>query len=40
MKGKTYTTDDKIRILREADSGKTMQEICRERNIAEQTFDR
>jgi len=40
MKGKKYTTEDKIRILREADGGKTVQEHCRERNIAEQTFYR
>lgn len=40
MKGKRYTTEDKIRILREADGGKSLQEVCRERNIAEQTFYR
>jgi len=40
MKGKRYTTEDKIRILREADGGKTVQEVCRERNIAEPTFYR
>jgi putative transposase len=40
MKGKRYTTEDKIRILREVDCGKTVQEVCREKNIAEQTFYR
>jgi putative transposase len=40
MKGKRYTTEDKIRILREVDGGKTVLDICRERNIAEQTFYR
>jgi putative transposase len=40
MKGKRYTTEDKIRILREAEGGKSLQEVCRERNIAEQTFYR
>ena len=40
MKGKRYTTEEKIRILREADSGRTIQEICREKNISEQTFYR
>jgi putative transposase len=40
MKGKTCTTEDKIRILLEADGGKTVQEICQERNIAEQSFYR
>ena len=40
MKGKRYTTEDQIRILREVDGGKTVQEVCREKNIAEQTFYR
>jgi len=30
MKGKRYTTEDKIRILREADAGKSILEVCRE----------
>ena len=35
MKGKRYTTEDKIRILREADRGeKAIQELCREENIS------
>jgi putative transposase len=40
MKGKRDTTDDKVRILREADSGKTIQEVCREHNISEVSFHR
>ncbi len=41
MKGKRYTTEDKIRILRAADSGeKTVQELCREENISEVSFQR
>ena len=40
MKGKRYTTEDKIRILREAHSGKTVLEVCREANISEVTFHR
>jgi len=40
MKGKRYTTEDKVRILREADSGKTIQEICREHNLSEVSFHR
>ena len=41
MKGKRYTTEDKIRILREADRGeRTIPEICREANISAVTFDR
>ena len=40
MKGKRYTTEDKIRILREADGGKAILEVCREHNISEVTFHR
>ena len=40
MKGKRYTTEEKIRILREADGGKSILEVCRERNISEQTYYR
>lgn len=41
MKGKRYTTEDKIRILREADCGdKSVQELCREQNISEVSFHR
>lgn len=40
MKGKRYSTEDKIRILREADSGKGIQEACREHNISEVSFHR
>lgn len=40
MKGKTYTIEDKIHILRAADAGKSIAEVCRENNIAEQTFYR
>jgi putative transposase len=40
MKGKRYTTEDKIRILREADGGKNIVELCREKNISEVTFHR
>ncbi len=41
MKGKRYTTEDKIRILREADQGeKGILDICREANISEVTFHR
>jgi hypothetical protein len=38
MKGKRYTTEDKIRILREADGGKAILEAHRERNIPEVSF--
>ena len=41
IEGKRYTTEDKIRILREADRGeRTIQVICREANISEVTFHR
>jgi len=41
MKGKRYTTEDKIRILREVDrGGKNIQTICHEQNISEVSFHR
>ena len=41
MKGKRYTTEDKIRILRQADRGeKSIQDLCREANISEVSFHR
>jgi putative transposase len=41
MKGKRYTTEEKIRVLREAERGeKSIQELCREENVSEVTFHR
>ena len=40
MKGKTHSTEEIIRILRQADGGETAEAICREHNISEQTFYR
>ena len=40
MKGKRYTTEDKIRILRSADGGKSIVEVCQEKNISEVTYHR
>ena len=41
MKRKRHTTEEKIRILREAEvAGRTIQDVCRERKITEQTFHR
>ena len=41
MKGRRHTTEEKIRILREAEvAGRTIQDVCRERKISEQTFHR
>ena len=40
MKQKRYTTEQIIRILRQADSGQPIEEICREYNISEGSFYR
>lgn len=40
MKAKRHTTEAKIRILREADTGKPIGAVCREHNISEVTFYR
>ena len=40
MKGKRHTTEQKIRILREADGGKSIVEVCKEHNLSEVTFHR
>ena len=41
MKGKRYSTDDKIRILREAETvDKSIIEVCKEKGISEQTSHR
>jgi transposase-like protein len=41
MKGKRYTIEQKIRILREADqAGSTIVGVCQEHGISEQTFHR
>ena len=40
MKGKRHTTEEKIRILRDADGGRNIAEVCKEKNISEQTFYR
>jgi putative transposase len=40
MKGKRYTTEDNIRFLREADGGRSIVEVCKERNISEVTIHR
>ena len=40
MKGKRHTTEEKIRILRKADTGASVQTLCREHQISEQTFYR
>lgn len=40
MKKKRHTTEEIIKILRGADGGETVGEVCRAANISEQTFYR
>ena len=40
MKGKRYTTEEKIRILRDVDGGKSVREASREKNTSEATYHR
>ncbi len=40
MKGKRYTTEDKIRIFRAVDSGQAILDVCREHNLSEVRFHR
>ena len=40
MKQKRHTTEEIIRILREADSGKDLEAVCRKHNIAAASFYR
>ena len=40
MKRKRHTTEEIIKILRKADGEQTVEEVCRETNISEQTFYR
>lgn len=40
MKGGRYTTEEKNRILRRAESGGKIQGVCPEHNISEVTFHR
>lgn len=40
MKQKSHSTEEVIRILRQADGGQTAQAVWREHNLSEQTFYR
>jgi putative transposase len=40
MKGKRYSEEQIIRILREAQAGKTVAQICREQGVSEHSFYR
>lgn len=39
-KGKRHSAEQIVRILREAEGGKTVVQVCGEYNISEQTFYR
>ena len=38
MKRKSYTTEQIIAILGQADTGKKVKEVCRSSNVSEQSF--
>ena len=40
MKGKRYSTEDKIRILRQVDTGQSIVEVCKEHNLSQVSFHR
>lgn len=40
MKGKRYTEEQIIRILKEVESGKKIAQVCREQGVSEQTVYR
>jgi putative transposase len=40
MRGKRYSTEEKVRILREVDVGKSVVDVGREKNIADVTYHR
>jgi putative transposase len=40
VKKKRHTTEEIIKILRKADGEQTVEEVCRDANISEQTFYR
>jgi putative transposase len=40
MKGKRYTEEQIIRILKEVESGKSVAQVCREQGVSEQTVYR
>ena len=40
MKNKLHSTEEIIRILRQADGGQTVESVCREHNISEASFYR
>jgi putative transposase len=40
MKGKRYSEEQIVRILRELDGGKAMAEVCRQHGVSEQSVYR
>ncbi len=40
MKGKRYSEEQIIRVLKEVDSGKSVAQVCREQGVSEQTIYR
>ena len=40
MKQKTHSVEEIIRILRQADTGQSVEEVCRAHNISEASFYR
>jgi putative transposase len=38
MKGKTHSTEEILRILRQAESDETTDSVCREHNVSKATF--
>ena len=40
MKQKHHSTEEIIRILRQADTGQTIESVCREHNLSKATFHR
>lgn len=40
MKGKRYSEEQIIRILKEVESGKAVKDVCREHGVAEQSVYR
>lgn len=40
MKGKRYSEEQIIRVLKEVESGKSVAQVCREQGVSEQTIYR
>ncbi|MBM3865905.1 MAG: transposase [Verrucomicrobia bacterium] len=40
MKGKRYNTEEKVRILRDVGTSRSIVDICREKNISDVMYHR